>query len=64
VGSRSLCQLLGATVITEGRLVALSVDWGFDEVVLPTAGPAEFEVGFGCWPLGVPSGLLRGVAAL
>jgi DNA-binding response OmpR family regulator len=44
--------LLGATgldvpvvvVITEGGLVALSLDWGFDEVVLPTAGPAEVEV--------------------
>jgi DNA-binding response OmpR family regulator len=49
VGARSLCQLLGATgldvpvvvVIGEGGLVALSVEWGFDEVLLPTAGPAE-----------------------
>jgi len=52
VGSRCLCRLLGATgldvpvvvVITEGGLVALSLDWGFDEVILPTAGPAEVEV--------------------
>jgi DNA-binding response OmpR family regulator len=51
LGSRSLCWLLGSTgldvplvvVISEGGLVALSVDWGFDEILLPTAGPAEVE---------------------
>jgi len=51
VGARSLCRLLGATgldvpvvvVISDGGLVALSVDWGLDEVLLPTAGPAEIE---------------------
>jgi DNA-binding response OmpR family regulator len=49
IGARSLCWLLGATgwdapvvvVINEGGLVALSVEWGFDEILLPTAGPAE-----------------------
>jgi DNA-binding response OmpR family regulator len=51
VGSRSLCWLLGSmgldaplvVVISEGGLVALSVDWGFDEILLATAGPAEVE---------------------
>jgi DNA-binding response OmpR family regulator len=51
VGSRSLCWLLVSmgldvplvVVISEGGLVALSVDWGFDEILLSTAGPAEVE---------------------
>src|ERR687896_704333 len=51
VGSRNLCRLLGSTgldvpvvvVISEGGLVALSGDWGFDEILLPTAGPAEVD---------------------
>ncbi|MBV9141008.1 MAG: response regulator transcription factor [Pseudonocardiales bacterium] len=50
-GSRSLCRLLGSTgldvpvviVLSEGGLVALSADWGFDEILLPTAGPAEVD---------------------
>ena len=50
-GSRSLCRLLGSTgldvpvvvVINEGGLVALSADWGSDEILLPTAGPAEVD---------------------
>ncbi|MGH3769970.1 MAG: winged helix-turn-helix transcriptional regulator [Pseudonocardiaceae bacterium] len=50
-GSRSLCRLLGSTgldvpvvvVIREGGLVALSADWGTDEILLPTAGPAEVD---------------------
>ena len=50
-GSRSLCRLLGSTgldvpvvvVINEGGLVALSADWGCDDVLLPTAGPAEID---------------------
>jgi len=49
--SRSLCRLLGSTgldvpaviIMSEGGLVALSVDWGFDEILLPTAGPAEVD---------------------
>jgi len=51
VGSRGLCRLLGSTgldvpvvvVINEGGLVALSADWGTDEILLPTAGPAEVD---------------------
>ncbi len=50
-GSRSLCRLLGSTglelpvvvVISEGGLVALAADWGCDEILLPTAGPAEVD---------------------
>ncbi|MGH3718371.1 MAG: winged helix-turn-helix transcriptional regulator [Pseudonocardiaceae bacterium] len=50
-GSRNLCRLLGSTgldvpvvvVIREGGLVALSADWGTDEILLPTAGPAEVD---------------------
>jgi DNA-binding response OmpR family regulator len=49
--SRSLCRLLVSTgldvpvviVIGEGGLVALSVDWGFEELLLPTAEPAEVD---------------------
>jgi DNA-binding response OmpR family regulator len=48
---RSLCQILRTTglsvplilVVTEGGLAALSADWGVDDVVLNTAGPAELE---------------------
>ena len=54
VGSRSLCWMLLSmgldvplvVVISEGGLVALSVDWGFDEILLSTAGPAEVEARF------------------
>ncbi|MFD3513615.1 winged-helix domain-containing protein [Streptomyces sp. NPDC058657] len=48
---RSLCQLLRSTgpgcplilVVTEGGLAAVSADWGVDDVLLDTAGPAEVE---------------------
>ncbi|NYI07514.1 winged helix-turn-helix transcriptional regulator [Allostreptomyces psammosilenae] len=48
---RSLCQVLRSTgtgsplllVVTEGGLTALTAEWGFDDVVLDTAGPAEVE---------------------
>ncbi|MFI6083963.1 response regulator transcription factor [Streptomyces sp. NPDC051217] len=48
---RSLCQLLRSTgpgcplvlVVTEGGLTAVTADWGFDDVLLDTAGPAEVE---------------------
>ena len=51
VGARSLCRLLRTTgvsaplvlVLTEGGLVALTSEWGVDDVVLDTAGPAEVE---------------------
>lgn len=48
---RSLCQLLRSTgpgapvvlVVTEGGLAAVTADWGIDDVLLDTAGPAEVE---------------------
>jgi DNA-binding response OmpR family regulator len=48
---KSLSKLLVATgigcplilITTEGGLSALSVDWGFDDAILDTAGPAEVE---------------------
>jgi DNA-binding response OmpR family regulator len=49
--AKSLCRLLRTTgldapllvIVTEGGLAALSAEWGADDVVLPTAGPAEVE---------------------
>ena len=51
VQARSLCRLLRTTgvsapvfaVLTEGGLVALTAEWGVDDVLLDTAGPAEVE---------------------
>ncbi|CAM5730469.1 hypothetical protein SHIRM173S_10900 [Streptomyces hirsutus] len=48
---RNLCQLLRSTgpgcplvlVVTEGGLAAVTADWGIDDVLLDTAGPAEVE---------------------
>jgi DNA-binding response OmpR family regulator len=46
---RSLCQLLRSTgpgcplILTEGGLAAVTADWGVDDVLLDTAGPAEVE---------------------
>ncbi|KUJ53584.1 Transcriptional regulatory protein YycF [Streptomyces sp. MBT84] len=48
---RSLCQLLRSTgpgcplvlVVTEGGLAAVTADWGIDDVLLDSAGPAEVE---------------------
>ena len=48
---RSLCRLIRTTgvtvplilVTTEGGLTAVTADWGVDDVVLATAGPAEVE---------------------
>jgi DNA-binding response OmpR family regulator len=53
--SRGLCRLLGSTgldvpvviIMSEGGLVALSVDWGVDEILLLTAGPAEVDARLG-----------------
>jgi DNA-binding response OmpR family regulator len=50
-GARTLCRLLGSTgldvpvvaVLTEGGLVAVTSDWGVDEILLPYAGPAEVD---------------------
>ncbi len=49
--ARSLCRVIRATgsevpvllVTTEGGLAAVIADWGVDDVVLFTAGPAEVE---------------------
>jgi DNA-binding response OmpR family regulator len=49
--ARSLCRLLRTTgldvplfaVLTEGGLAALSREWGVDDVLLDTAGPAEVD---------------------
>jgi DNA-binding response OmpR family regulator len=49
--ARSLCRLLQTTgvpvpvlaVLTEGGLAAVAADWGVDDVLLDTAGPAEVE---------------------
>ncbi len=48
---RSLCRLIRTTgvevpvllIITEGGLVAVNAEWGVDDVVLTTAGPAEVD---------------------
>jgi DNA-binding response OmpR family regulator len=48
---RATCRMLHATglgvpliaVVTESGLVALNADWGVDDVILNTAGPAETE---------------------
>ena len=52
VGARSLCRLIETTgkespllvIVGEGGLAALSADWGFDDLLLTTAGPAEVDV--------------------
>lgn len=49
--ARDLCRLMLATgsdvpailVLTEGGLSVVSADWGMDDVVLTTVGPAELE---------------------
>ncbi|AKT50303.1 winged helix-turn-helix transcriptional regulator [Arsenicicoccus sp. oral taxon 190] len=51
VAARSLCRVLRATgttapviaVLTEGGLVAVTAEWGLDDILLDTAGPAEVE---------------------
>ena len=51
VRARTLCRLLRAAavgapvvlVVTEGGLAAVTAEWGVDDVVLETAGPAEVE---------------------
>ena len=50
-GARSLCRLLRTTglteplfvVLTEGGLVALTAEWGVDDMLLESAGPSEVE---------------------
>jgi DNA-binding response OmpR family regulator len=49
--ARATCRMLHATgigvpllaVVTESGLVALNADWGVDDVILASAGPAEAE---------------------
>jgi DNA-binding response OmpR family regulator len=48
---RSLCRMLRTTglsvpllaILTEGGLAGLTAEWGVDDVILETAGPAEVE---------------------
>ena len=49
--ARDLCRLIRTTgsdvpvllIVTEGGLAVVAVDWGMDDVVLHTCGPAELE---------------------
>jgi len=71
MASRSLCQILRTTgisaplllVVTEGGLAAISPDWGVDDVILETAGPAEVDarirLAVGRVPPGDTSPLIR-----
>lgn len=51
VRARELCRLLRTSglevpvlaIVTEGGLAAVTADWGTDDVILHTAGPAEVE---------------------
>ncbi|GAB1822898.1 winged helix-turn-helix transcriptional regulator [Herbidospora sp. RD11066] len=51
VQAKSLCRLLRTTgidcpllvIVTEGGLAAMTAEWGADDVILDTAGPAEVE---------------------
>ncbi|WP_353807245.1 response regulator transcription factor [Agromyces sp. SYSU T00194] len=50
-GAKALCQILRTTglsvplilVVTEGGLTAVSPEWGVDDVILESAGPAEVD---------------------
>ncbi|MFS2280042.1 response regulator transcription factor [Microbacterium sp. OR21] len=51
VAARAACRLLRTAgteapvllVVTEGGMSAIAADWGFDDVLLNTAGPAEID---------------------
>ncbi|MFT4136482.1 winged helix-turn-helix domain-containing protein [Microbacterium sp.] len=51
VAAKSLCRILTTTgldaplvaVVTEGGLTAVSTEWGLDDVILTSAGPAEVD---------------------
>ncbi|SDS42995.1 winged helix-turn-helix transcriptional regulator [Microlunatus soli] len=51
VGARSLCRLIQTTgkeaplivIVNDGGLAALTNDWGFDDLLLSGAGPAEVD---------------------
>ncbi|HVE99616.1 MAG TPA: response regulator transcription factor [Mycobacteriales bacterium] len=75
VAARALCRLLRSTgvdapllaVLTEGGLAALTGEWGLDDVILDTAGPAEVEArlrlavhrAHAAQPLDAETGLIR-----
>ncbi|HEX7321631.1 MAG TPA: DNA-binding response regulator, partial [Mycobacterium sp.] len=48
VAARGLCRLLSTTassvpvlaVVAEGALVAVNAEWGIDDILLPSTGPA------------------------
>jgi DNA-binding response OmpR family regulator len=50
-GAKALCQILRTTglsvplllIATEGGLMAVTPEWGVDDIVLETAGPAELD---------------------
>lgn len=50
-GSKSLCKILRSTglsvplmaIVTEGGLAAVNTEWGVDDLLLTTAGPAEVD---------------------
>ncbi|QUH05425.1 response regulator transcription factor [Saccharopolyspora erythraea] len=48
-GARDLCRVLAVgdapvlAVVNEGGLVTVSAEWGVDDILLPTAGPAEVD---------------------
>jgi DNA-binding response OmpR family regulator len=50
-GAKSLCRLIRTTgitapliaITTEGGLIAISPDWGLDEIILENSGPAEVD---------------------
>src|SRR5699024_3293209 len=51
--SRALCRMLSGggdlaviAVVAEGGLIAVSGDWGLDDILLPTTGPAEVDARF------------------
>ncbi|HEX7323001.1 MAG TPA: response regulator transcription factor, partial [Mycobacterium sp.] len=49
--ARGLCRLLSTTassvpvlaVVAEGALVAVNAEWGIDDILLPSTGPAEVD---------------------
>ncbi|GAB3287920.1 winged helix-turn-helix transcriptional regulator [Parasphingorhabdus pacifica] len=48
-GARDLCRLLASgdapvvALVNEGGLVTVNSEWGVDEILLPTTGPAEID---------------------
>jgi len=48
-GARNLCRLLASgdvpviALLNEGGLVTVNAEWGVDDILLPTTGPAEID---------------------